>query len=1106
MHNHIHNGIDTSDINKSKEGNNNGTGDNNMNVKDSIKNNNYIDNKNNNHRIEDNKVDNDLNSKINKKIKKNINKISDTQSKECNKLNMIQKSSDTNKYENSINKMEINKNDNQDISMEYNPDNSKRQKISKRVKKNKIAKDMNSSFDDLNFNKEKLNSGMCLDDKDISNMEYKANFDCLLSYGELIYGDIKLPKNDDNIMNCSRDELMIYNRVKNIIKDIQMGYNEKKVEVKNDNKIEEVVVMAESYDMVYKNIMVKQLARNFRLLRTCASGIKGFCKKVGSLCARELRRGYSRTSKTNPYLKGRKIGKELNMLRKKIQRSGEQEIINNKKVEKMKYEKKRKEQDEKEVERQKRKLNFLINQTEIFSHFMKNKDKLKKEGIKIEDGIETEGTDILPKDVAYQAALKQIEHTSHFESHTTKPVSNKKYFDCQLMEHQEQGLKWLISLYNQGINGILADDMGLGKTVQTIAFLCHLIEKENIDDPFLIVTPASTIGNWHNEFKKFTKKDSLKIIEYYGSLNERKLMRKKYLSKYTDINVVITSYQIVVADEKPLQKHKWQYMILDEAQAIKSSSSIRWKVLLRMNCRNRLLLTGTPIQNNMQELWSLLHFIMPTLFDSHEEFSEWFSKDIEKGSNKINQEQLNKLHNILKPFMLRREKKDINLNVKKIEKDIIVDMSSRQQKLYQRIEKEAKININDINENYYINDDYNYEIDNANKEDNIIDTEIQFKPEVKQNLDNINTAQLHNTLMQLRKVCNHPDLFQRLEIDTPYNFTKMTSYQEGIRKQLLNKIDYSINDKIIINRLTDNHINYNISNNINNNKNNSVCDKYNYYYNFNKHKGKEYNIKKNENDTNIIINKDTNMKNNNDTITYNRNINFISNINQNLNNNYNNYKNFIIKKDKSTINRIISASATLNNYMKPTLQFIPKVLHTNTLPINYFIIPRLDRFISDSGKLTILDKLLPHLVSENHKILIYFQMTRMIDLVEDYLIRRKHQYLRLDGGVRVSARKDLVKQFQSNDDIKIFLLSTRAGGVGINLTAADTVIFYDSDWNPTVDQQAMDRAHRLGQKKDVTVYRLICRNTVEEKVIESAQKKGEIQRMVIEGGEFKHDM
>lgn len=248
---------------------------------------------------------------------------------------------------------------------------------------------------------------------------------------------------------------------------------------------------------------------------------------------------------------------------------------------------------------------------------------------------------------------------------TITEIEQPKMLMCQLKGYQIKGLNWLANLYEQGINGILADEMGLGKTVQSISLMAHLAESQNIWGPFLVIAPASTLHNWQQEFTKFTP--DLKALPYWGTISDRKTLRKFWLKKQVynkdaPFHVIITSYQLVVADEKYFQRVKWQYMVLDEAQAIKSSSSNRWKTLLGFNCRNRLLLTGTPIQNSMQELWALLHFIMPSLFDSHEEFSEWFSKDIEShAENKgtLNEHQLKRLHMILKPFMLRRIKKNV---------------------------------------------------------------------------------------------------------------------------------------------------------------------------------------------------------------------------------------------------------------------------------------------------------------------------------------------------------------------------------------------------------------------------------------------------------------
>ncbi|ORD99281.1 INO80 [Hepatospora eriocheir] len=208
----------------------------------------------------------------------------------------------------------------------------------------------------------------------------------------------------------------------------------------------------------------------------------------------------------------------------------------------------------------------------------------------------------------------------------------------------------------------------------------------------------------------------------------------------------------------------------------------------------------------------------------------------------------------------------------------------------------------------------------------------------------------------------------------------------------------------------------------------------------------------------------------------------------------------------------------INDKLKEKFCFIKKKMVDYTLPSltsksspvkdlhsyveKHTFIPPLDTFIKDSGKLITMEKLLIELKREDHRILIYFQMTRMMDLFEGFLTEREYSYLRLDGSSKISYRKDVVEKWQNDKSIFIFILSTRAGGVGLNLTAADTVIFYDSDWNPTVDQQAMDRVHRLGQTKNVTVYKLVVKDTIEERIMEMARKKDEIQKIVIQDDVF----
>ena len=330
-----------------------------------------------------------------------------------------------------------------------------------------------------------------------------------------------------------------------------------------------------------------------------------------------------------------------------------------KKAEKEAIDRAKREEELREARRQARKLNFLITQTELYSHFV---------GKKVNGGDEpaTNHTSPIPSsdgqlpskfeeldfdadddealraaaarsaqnavqlaqnkakdfDLATRATNSTAQQSGEFDMkdididgedmNFTNPtglseleqIPQPKMLHCQLKEYQLKGLNWLVNLYEQGINGILADEMGLGKTVQSISVMAYLAENHNVWGPFLVIAPASTLHNWQQELTRFVP--GLKALPYWGNAKDRKVLRKFWNRKHVTysqdapFHVLITSYQLVVQDEKYFQKIKWQYMILDEAQAIKSSSSSRWKILLGLHCRNRLLLTGTPIQNTMQ--------------------------------------------------------------------------------------------------------------------------------------------------------------------------------------------------------------------------------------------------------------------------------------------------------------------------------------------------------------------------------------------------------------------------------------------------------------------------------------------------------------------------
>ncbi|XP_069773353.1 chromatin-remodeling ATPase INO80 isoform X2 [Narcine bancroftii] len=961
----------------------------------------------------------------------------------------------------------------------------------------------------------------------------------------------------------------------------------------------------------------KSSARNMILTNT---------KKLAHQCMREVRRAAIQAQKNckETLPRARRLTKEMLLYWKKYDKV---EKEHRKRAEKEALEQRKLDEEMREAKRQQRKLNFLITQTELYAHFMSRKrtsgnDALQEEILmKLDDNVLYRQIDIgggVMVNVSqedydseyYKAqALKNAEDAFRVQQARTRlfdeeakesrmaalraanesgtgfgesyslanpsirageDIPQPSMFNGKLKAYQLKGMNWLANLYEQGINGILADEMGLGKTVQSIAFLAHLAERENIWGPFLIISPASTLNNWHQEFSRFVSR--FKVLPYWGNPHDRKVIRKFWSQKtlYTQnapFHVVITSYQLVVQDVKYFQRVKWQYMVLDEAQALKSSSSVRWKILLQFQCRNRLLLTGTPIQNTMAELWALLHFIMPTLFDSHDEFNEWFSKDIEshaENKSAIDENQLSRLHMILKPFMLRRIKKDVENELSdKIEILMYCQLKSRQKMLYQALKN--KISIEDL---------------------------LQSSMGTTQQAQNT-TSSLMNLVMQFRKVCNHPELFERQETKSPFHMSlkPYTIPKLIYRDGQINYFNHCRNRwlRVILTPFSPVHIHRSLFHRKGNDEGScfsflrfidvspsemsnmmlqGMLARWLAVFLSQKASYRLHHVRSwsecvakgqhlSSSDMIMWVDACTSFPNLHSSRTF-----------QDLC--FTGYCKAFTSHNQHHVHRRKSATSTIHHSQPtemPTFLYssIPRVtaiprdiyccdrsaeyerrlmreggqltakqcllygtpqlaLNWKNQPSSFFLeehggllavqfrhgwsfiqIPDKESLITDSGKLHTLDILLTRLKSQGHRVLIYSQMTRMIDLLEEYMVFRQHTYMRLDGSSKISERRDMVADFQSRTDIFVFLLSTRAGGLGINLTAADTVIFYDNDWNPTVDQQAMDRAHRLGQTKQVTVYRLICKGTIEERILQRAKEKSEIQRMVISGGNFKPD-
>ncbi|KAI9205646.1 putative helicase [Polychytrium aggregatum] len=607
---------------------------------------------------------------------------------------------------------------------------------------------------------------------------------------------------------------------------------------------------------------------------------------------------------------------------------------------------------------------------------------------------------------------------------------------CVMREYQLVGMEWLISLYENGLNGILADEMGLGKTLQTISFFAHLRENK-VMGPFLVVSPLSTLDNWVNEIKRFAP--SIPVLLYHGDPPTRAQLRKEQMGKFDErFPIIVTSFDISMRDRKHLQRYAWKYIVVDEGHRLKNLNCRLIQELKKYTSANRLLLTGTPLQNNLSELWSLLNFLMPDIFDDLGAFQDLFDF-FESNSNEADKEKIldreskesvvSNLHNILKPFLLRRVKSEVEkfLPPKK-EFIVYAPMTNRQKELYsaalcgvsglrdvllrdtqqeapravagndassgndeETVELRTRSQRGQIDRrNYEELSDRRYfaSLDNSSHEA-VKSRAVSSTAPRKGPAKAISRLNLQNLIMQLRKICNHTYLFDLPDDDDESSTDGDESEQE---------------DEVPVAN------------------------------------GRRADEKAEYHDPHHSV-----------------------------------YEGSLVHRGEA------SRSGSRQKRTR-----------------------RLPEIVATSGKMMLLERMLPKLFRDGHKVLIFSQMRKMLDIIADWCeYEKKWKFCRIDGHVSISDRKKQMDEFNSDPSIKLFLLSTRAGGLGINLTAADTVIIYDSDWNPQMDLQAQDRVHRIGQTKPVFVYRFITTGTVENRIQERAMSKRKLEQLVIHKEHFK---
>ncbi|KAL8808685.1 MAG: hypothetical protein Q9200_004116 [Gallowayella weberi] len=733
---------------------------------------------------------------------------------------------------------------------------------------------------------------------------------------------------------------------------------------------------------------------------------------------------------------------------------------------------------------------------------------------------------------------------THDDSMPTTPVSTKplrtpvpSLLRGTLREYQHFGLDWLAGLYANGTNGILADEMGLGKTIQTISLLAHLAVEHEIWGPHLIVVPTSVMLNWEMEFKKFLP--GFKVLTYYGTQEERKQKRQGWISNSDKWNVWITSYQLALKDDQVFKRREWHFMVLDEAHNIKNFRSKRWQTLLTFNTRARLLLTGTPLQNNLTELWSLLFFLMPADsagsgiggFADLQEFSNWFRKPVEQilehGRDTMDDEAkaiVTKLHKVLRPYLLRRLKADVEKQMPgKYEHVIHCRLSKRQRYLYDGFMSRAQ---------------------------------------TRETLASGNYLSIINCLMQLRKVCNHPDLFETRQIVTSFAMPKSAV------------ADFEIKDLLVRRRLLHDEPMKKVDLNVINllpgsNEQPSALDTIQ-----KQRLGALGTLRQlaSQQWSRIDQSKPFDGSSVEGTLSHMENaarrarfeelrhaaylVSLRSQRRPLFSNSLIERLRFSTKslpvarrprrrvdlsrwwtESSSTLAAMVPTLPEWSQAMQTTIEkfacVTPAVTASDVVSLvlssrgvdavrnaqrmcqsDAFHAARMRLSIAfpdkrllqyDCGKLQQLDRLLRDLQSGGHRALIFTQMTKVLDILEQFLNIHGHRYLRLDGQTKIEQRQVLTERFNNDPRILVFILSSRSGGLGINLTGADSVIFYDLDWNPAMDKQCQDRCHRIGQTRDVHIYRFVSEHTIEANILRKANQKRMLDDVVIQEGEFTTD-
>ncbi|PNP81674.1 hypothetical protein FNYG_04700 [Fusarium nygamai] len=650
-----------------------------------------------------------------------------------------------------------------------------------------------------------------------------------------------------------------------------------------------------------------------------------------------------------------------------------------------------------------------------------------------------------------------------------------------MRDYQLEGLTWMYEICSQGMSGILADEMGLGKTVQTIALIALLREQENYLGPHLIVAPLSTLSNWEDEFTKWTP--SIPVIMYHGNKDDReKIFRTKMLKHLkagrptTKFPVVCTSYEMVLRDQHNLSKINWEFIIIDEGHRMKNADAKLFQQLRQFSSATRLLITGTPLQNNLKELWSLLHFLLPNIFTDWEAFESWFDfSDLEdeQGTEEFiadqkKQELVKKIHLILQPMLLRRIKQDVAAYLpKKREYVLFAPMTKEQTDLY-NVLTNKKVDTRQYLEDKVREKIYGTESTEASTKSsrsssvaapNTMTLPVRESPR-KQQVEPEEPAANAFSVMMAKRGRGRPRKNPKPE-EAPIT-PKSGGKRKGATLEPEPKSARSTRQSTPA----------------------STRGRPRKTGTYKDAGSDEEKMSDDEFEAKLAKEMVSDDEDLNDQVSL-------------TPEERERAEAFELAKKQIGQKKLGNPLAQLRLVCNSPHNFYNPWIASTDLPVD-------DSIVTASGKMLLLDRLLPRLFQDDHKVLIFSQFTTQLDILEDYCRElRGWKVCRIDGSVAQESRRTQIADFNSDPEYKIFLLSTRAGGQGINLASADTVILFDSDFNPQQDLQAQDRCHRIGQTRPVVVFRLATKDTVEENLLNSADAKRRLEKLVIKKGNFK---